>query len=227
MTPPATTTRTPPTATTAPPARPAPARPSPARDRLLRAASALFYAEGLRGVGVDRVIAQASVTRATFYRHFPSKEALVVAYLDGVDRTTRERAGGLPADPADAVGAARWLTHLTAQLADQLCAPGFRGCAFINAAAEYPDPTSGVRTAILAHREWLEVSVTQALSRAGHPDPADACRRWTALRDGAMVAAYLGDPAAARTTLIGAVQDLLTRPPGRSAPWWDPGPTGA
>ena len=48
------------------------ARPAPARDRLLRSASSLFYAEGLRGVGVDRVIADAEVTLATFYRHFPS-----------------------------------------------------------------------------------------------------------------------------------------------------------
>ena len=182
------------------------ARPAPARDRLLRSASSLFYAEGLRGVGVDRVIAAAGVTLATFYRHFPSKEALVVAYLEGVDRATREGAGELP---RDAEGAARWLTHLTALLADQLCTPGFRGCAFINAAAEYPDPGSPIRTAIVVHREWLQASVTEALSRAGHPDAADAGHRWTALRDGAMVAAYLGDPATAQTTLIGAVRDLV------------------
>lgn len=186
-------------------------RPSPARDRLLSTASALFYANGLRGVGVDRVIAEAEVTRATFYRHFPSKEALVVAYLERVDRGTREAAGELPVDPD---GAARWLTHLTAVLADQLCAPGFRGCAFINAAAEYPEPDSPVRTAILVHRRWLETSVHQALTSARHPDPAAAGHRWTALRDGAMVAAYLGDPAEAQRTLIEGARDLLaTRAP--------------
>ncbi len=102
-------------------------RPSEARERLLRTASDLFYAEGLRGVGVDRVIAEATVTRATFYRHFPSKEALVVAYLEGVDRTVRDQAGPVP----DGAAAGEWLLRLTTSFGDQVCRVGFRGCAFM------------------------------------------------------------------------------------------------
>ena len=181
-------------------------RPSPARDRLLRTASSLFYAEGLRGVGVDRVIAEAAVTRATFYRHFPGKEALVVAYLERVDAAVRERAGALP---EDAAGAAAWLLALTEAVGDQVCGAGFRGCAFINAAAEYPDPDSPVRRAVLVHREWLLAEVTAAFRSAGHPDPEEAARRWMVLRDGAMVAGYLADPAPARATLTAGVRDLL------------------
>ena len=52
----------------------APAKPSAARERLLETASRIFYAEGIHAVGVDRVIGEAHVTRATFYRHFPAKE---------------------------------------------------------------------------------------------------------------------------------------------------------
>ncbi len=181
-------------------------RPSAARERLLRTASALFYAEGLRGVGVDRVVADAAVTRATFYRHFPSKEALVVAYLEEVDRSVREAVGPVP-DDAD--GAAAWLLALTGTLGDQVCLAGFRGCAFINAAAEYPDPASAPRRAVLAHRTWLEEQVTTAFAGTGHPDPAAAMRRWMVLRDGAMVAGYLDDPGAARAALDSGVRDLL------------------
>lgn len=191
--------------------------PSPARDRLLAAASALFYAEGLRGVGVDRVIERASVTRATFYRHFPGKEALVVAYLEATDRAVRERAGALPdaAGPDAARAAGQWLLALSAAMTEQFCTAGFRGCAFINAAAEYPEPGSAVRAAVLAHRTWLLATVTAALRTAGHPAPDAAARRWMALRDGATVAGYLGDPAAARDTFAAAVRDLLAADPAR------------
>ena len=60
-------------------------RVSEPRDRLLRTASGIFYAKGIHAVGVDEIVATAGVTRATFYRHFPGKEDLVVAYLTSAD----------------------------------------------------------------------------------------------------------------------------------------------
>jgi AcrR family transcriptional regulator len=181
-------------------------RTSEARARLLRTASALFYAEGLRSVGVDRVIAEAEVTRATFYRHFPGKEDLVVAYLEGVDQAVRQGAGPVPAEPG---AAARWLLALSGLVGDQVCRIGFRGCAFINAAAEYPDPGSPVRQAVRVHREWLESAVRTAFAAAGHRDPTEAARHWLVLRDGAMVAGYLADPAQAQAALDAGVRNLL------------------
>jgi AcrR family transcriptional regulator len=62
---------------------------TPARERILAAASRLFYAHGLRGVGVDAVIAESGVAKATLYRHFPSKDDLAIAYLDTVDEQWR------------------------------------------------------------------------------------------------------------------------------------------
>ena len=183
-------------------------RTSEARERLLRTASALFYAEGLRGVGVDRVVAEASVTRATFYRHFPGKEDLVVAYLEGVDRAVREQAGEVPAGASEA---AAWLLRFTTAVGATVCGAGFRGCPFINAAAEHPDPDSAVRRAVRAHRTWLEDDVRAAFTAAGHPDPAGAARRWLVLRDGAMVAGYLADPALAQATLDDGVRELLAQ----------------
>ncbi len=66
---------------------------SEARTRLLSTASRLFYAEGLHSVGIDRIIATAGVTRATLYRHFPSKDDLLVAYLTQADEAVRARVG--------------------------------------------------------------------------------------------------------------------------------------
>ncbi len=192
------------------PAGPADARPtrgpSAARARLLRTASDLFYADGVHAVGVDRVITEAGITRATFYRHFPGKEALVVAYLQAADRAVREAVGEVPQDPG---AAGEWLTGMTLQVADQLCRPGFRGCPFINAAAEFPDPASPVRRVVREHRDWLQGVATQALRRAGHPDAQEGGRRWMALRDGAMVSGYLDDAQAARVTLHDAVDELV------------------
>ena len=65
------------------------ARPSEARLKLLRTATRIFYAEGIHAVGVDRIIAEAKVTRATFYRHFPSKDDLILAYLREVHQLER------------------------------------------------------------------------------------------------------------------------------------------
>jgi AcrR family transcriptional regulator len=185
----------------------APTRPSAARERLLRTAAELFYAEGLHTVGVDRIVGAAGITRATFYRHFPGKEDLVVAYLRGVDDAVREYVGSPPADAAAAVDQ---LNRLTAAIGGELCRPGFRGCAFINAAAEHPDPGDPVHRAVADHRSWLAGTVTHAFRTAGHPEPEEAARRYMMLRDGAMVAGYLGNARAAAATLAAGVNDLLS-----------------
>ena len=118
---------------------------SAARERLLATASELFYREGIHSVGVDRIIAEAGVTRATFYRHFPSKESLVEAYLGVEDANIRS---ALEAAEASGADAAPLVGLVIEALADDVARHHTRGCPFINAAAEYPDAASGVRTAV-------------------------------------------------------------------------------
>ncbi|TVT46222.1 TetR/AcrR family transcriptional regulator [Amycolatopsis rhizosphaerae] len=178
-------------------------RPSEARERLLRTASELFYAEGIRAVGVDRVLAEANVTRATFYRHFPSKDDLVVAYLRTVDEAARAVAARAKPGPER-------LRATVAEMAELVCSPGFRGCAFINAAAEFPDPDSPVHRAVTEHREWLGSLFVHDLAEAGHPDPEGAAAHLMMLRDGAMVAGYLADADRARATLIRGLDAILS-----------------
>ena len=183
-----------------------PGRPSAARERLLRTASALFYTEGIHAVGVDRIVAQAQVTRATFYRHFPGKEELVLAYLRAQDDALRAQLG---ADPRDAAEASTLLHAAVDAMGGEICRTGFRGCPFINAAAEYPDADHPVHVLVVAHRAWFESVARRALERSGHPRAREAAHTFMMLRDGAMVAGYLDDARRAADGLRAAVDALV------------------
>ncbi|MDO0924987.1 TetR/AcrR family transcriptional regulator [Streptomyces sp. TG1A-8] len=181
-------------------------RPSAARTRLLNTASRLFYTEGIRAVGVDRVMDEAEIARGTFYRHFQGKDDLVQAYLTATDQQIRDRVEAVRAEigsPAD------FLRTVAAGIGQELCSAGFRGCPFINAAAEYPDPHSGVHQAVLRHRAWFRDVLQDACRELAVADPAKAADTLVALRDGAMVAGYLGDAKTAGATLAHGVGILL------------------
>ncbi len=182
-------------------------RPSEARTRLLTTAIGIFYAEGIHSVGVDRIIAEAKVTRATFYRHFPGKEDLILAYLREVHAMDRGQidaaiaaAGPSPVDQALAVART---------IAAGIQAPGFRGCAFLNAAAEYPDEAHPVHQEIIAHRQWFLDTLTTLMARV-HQETADpAARHFVMLRDGAMAAGCLFDPGLVVETFLRGIEGLL------------------
>src|SRR4051812_49622011 len=97
---------------------------SEARLRLLTTATRIFYAEGIHAVGVDRIIAEAKVTRATFYRHFPGKEDLILAYLREVHQHDRSH---VEAAVAAGPSAAETLVAVAGSIAGRIQSPGFRG----------------------------------------------------------------------------------------------------
>ena len=167
-----------------------PGKPSAARERILSTASRLFYATGIRAVGVDRVIAEAQVARMTFFRHFPTKDDLVLAFLSRqVERAradltqVREAAG--PEWPRAVLG---WVL---AGVTTEPAAAGFRGCEFINTAAEFCDPAHPVRTVVADHRAWIRDAMQEALTALGHPRPRSTAELLLTLRTGAIVAASL------------------------------------
>jgi AcrR family transcriptional regulator len=180
---------------------------SEARTRLLNTATRLFYAEGLHAVGVDRVIAEAPVTRATFYRHFPSKDDLLVAYLTQADEAIRARTD---AARSSGTGADEIIRSVAQSISDDIQRPGFRGCAFLNAAAEYPDPNHPVHQAVLRHRDWFQTTMTELFSETGKIDAEPAARHFVMLRDGAMTAGCLSDPRPICATFLRGVEGLLT-----------------
>lgn len=179
---------------------------SQARARLLDTATQLFYAEGLHAVGVDRVIAEAQVTRATLYRHFPSKDHLLVAYLGGADEAIRQRVADLRDQDHDSD---RIVRDVARSIADDIARPGFRGCAFLNAAAEYPDPEHAVHQAVLKHRDWFLATMIELFSGIGKTDSEPAARHFVMLRDGAMSAGCLADPHVVGETFLRGVEGLL------------------
>ena len=170
-------------------------RVSAARERILDTAFRLFYAHGLRAVGVDLIIAESGVAKATFYKHFPAKDDLVLAYLDKVDGVWT----GQLHDAADAAGpdAADQLVGMFGALSSACRRDGYRGCAFINAAAE-SKPGTPVHERTVRHKQQVLAWVRALAEEAGAHDPEELARALTLLLDGGLASGALdADPEAA------------------------------
>ncbi|MFI8305433.1 TetR/AcrR family transcriptional regulator [Streptomyces sp. NPDC085927] len=185
---------------------------SEARSRLLSTATKIFYAEGIHSVGIDRITAEAQVTRATLYRHFSGKEELILAYLQQADRAIR---GQVATAQASTRSAADRVRAVSRSIVEGIQSPGFRGCAFLNAVAEYPDPAHPVHQAVLAHRQWFLNTVTDLLAQTGDAAADAAGRQFVMLRDGAMAAGCLFDPRLISETFLHGVEGILQ---ARTAP---------
>jgi AcrR family transcriptional regulator len=191
----------------------------PARDRILETAFRLFYAHGPRGVGVDTVIAESGVAKATLYKHFPRKEDLVLAYLEKVDQVwfgaLRAAARTAGDDPrAQLVG-------MFDALASACRREGYHGCAFINTAAESGSGTD-VHARTVEHKQVVRAWVTDLARRARATDPDLLARQLTLLVDGGLTSGVLdADPATppAAKAAAQALVDLAcgARPPGARA----------
>lgn len=173
----------------------------PPRERLLGTASRLFYAEGITGVGVDRIVSDAATTRATMYRHFDGKQDLVVAWLEAEDETIR---GYFTAAAAGTDDPSLLMDAVIDGIVADATRYHTRGCPFINAAAEYPDPDSPVRQVVTRHRTWFHDTLAEVAQAAGLSDPDAVASALVLLRDAALVGVHLDGadavvPAFART----------------------------
>ena len=181
-------------------------RESPARRRILDTATALFYGEGVHTVGIDRIIAVAGVAKATFYHHFPAKDDLVRAYLQEQHRLQRQSIETLNAKtpaPREA------LERIFDYMGKVGTGPDYRGCPFINVAAEYPDPAHPVRQVVAEQRDWVRATYRQLLADAGDADPERTAGILMLLRDGLAVGSDLDDPVAIRASTREAVARIL------------------
>jgi AcrR family transcriptional regulator len=174
-----------------------------ARRRLLDTATRLFYAGGIHAVGIDRIIAEAGVAKATFYKHFPSKDDLVVAYLEEIDRLGRAQVAAHPKQsPRERISA------IMERISAAVAVRDWRGCPFVNAAAEYPDRESPVRKAINARREWYHDTLRSLLVEDGDPNPSLTAALLVAISDGLLESAYLDGPENV-PALVGEALDRL------------------
>jgi AcrR family transcriptional regulator len=180
------------------------------RERIIEAAAELFYAQGIRAVSAEKIIAKVGITKVTFYRHFPTKDDLIVAYLERRARWERDAVGG--ARRAAAGEVPEVFRMIAEGIGAESCSPGFRGCPFINAAAEYADPEHPVRQVVHSHRQWFKDVIEEMLEEIGVTDPADTADQLVMLRDGAMVRGYLSDPRTVGSSLHNAVRSLIGLP---------------
>jgi AcrR family transcriptional regulator len=186
-------------------------------ERILDAASVLFYAEGLHAVSAEKILSEAGTTKVTFYRHYPSKVDLMVAYLDR--ESERARAGVAMARELAGGDDAEAFRLIAEGFGTETCSPGFRGCPFINAAAEYADPAHPVRLAVARHRRWLTQTIEEMLAGSGVDDVSLVADELLMLRDGAAVGGNLGDPTIVSRALYNAGRAIVAfhRRPGSRA----------
>jgi AcrR family transcriptional regulator len=169
-----------------------------AKVRILETADLLFYSEGIRTVGIDRLISTSKVTKATFYKHFGSKDRLILMYIEARHVTEVERFDAILEAYPTGEAALRAIVALTIS---DIASPGFRGDAFLNAATEFSEDRHPVRSVVLRHREWLTGFLAELLQDLGHRMPGDAADDFILARDGAMSGGYAGDPIAASASL--------------------------
>jgi AcrR family transcriptional regulator len=180
----------------------------PVRERILDAAAELYYADGIRAVSADKLIAAAHVSKVTFYRHFPSKNDLVAAYL--ALRADEERAAVLATREEFANDPAAVLMRYAEVVGHVATTPGFRGCPFINAAAELPEDDHPGRIVIGEHRTWLIGQATELLIALDVDSARAKAEQLMMLRDGAMVSGYLSqNPDQISSALIAAARAII------------------
>ena len=173
------------------------AAPSQVRDRILAAAYELFSRHGIRAVGIDAIIHHSGVAKMTLYRHFPSKEDLVLAFLD--QRWSLWTGGWLTNELERRATTARdRLLAIFDVFDDWFRTPGFEGCAFINVMLETTDADSPVRRATVGYLKQTREYVEGLARAAGVADPVGFAAQWHMLMKGSIVTACEGDVDAAK-----------------------------
>jgi AcrR family transcriptional regulator len=170
---------------------------SPARERILATAYELFARRGIRGVGIDELVDRADVAKATFYRHFPSKDDLVLAFLQRREQLwtrawVEDEARKRGETPEEQLLAIFDLFHEWFQRDD------FEGCSFVNVLLEFPDETHPLGRASADHLETIRSVVRQLAEEAGLRDPEQFALSWHILMKGSIVQRGEGDREAAK-----------------------------
>jgi len=166
-----------------------------AGERILRAATKLFYARGINAVGVDAIALEAGVSKRTLYKHYASKETLVAAYLTAQFRHIA---------PSDAPAREQILGQFE-RLERSFARPDFRGCPYVNAVSEIGDPKHGAHAIAAQFKEQRRQWFRALAERLGVADADDLATQLMILHEGAFATALVrGDPKVARSARAAA-----------------------
>lgn len=183
------------------------APPHDVRERILQTASRLFYERGVRAVGVDLVVLEARVAKASLYRHFPTKDDLVVAFLEREDAEFWAQwdavAAPLARDPAAELDA------LMGWIGARLGRSNYRGCPQINVAGEFAEQEHPARQVSRRHMQTLRVSLLGVAKRLKVPRPERLAAELAVLVNGAFVSAGLLAPEESTDVLRAAARGLV------------------
>jgi AcrR family transcriptional regulator len=188
------------------------------RTRVLETAAELFYERGFHAVGVDLIIDRAGVAKTTLYRHFPSKDDLVVAYLE--DANARFWAWFDGAVDPD-LPPREQLVGVFEAVAKLATSPACLGCTFQVTAAEFPEAGHPGHATARAHKQAVRMRLRDLATAAGARDPAELADGLLLLMDGAFAAARMyrrAGPAAQVTAVARALIDAHIPAPGRPRP---------
>jgi AcrR family transcriptional regulator len=186
------------------------------REQILETASRLFYRDGIRAVGVDTIVAESGVAKMTLYRHFPSKDALVVAYLERSQARFREWMEGLIAPHAG--NPRRALEAVFEGVVDLTRSPECLGCAFLGTAAEFPQLKHPGHRKAMDHKRAVLARLAELASAAGAHNPAGLAEQLLLLMDGAWGAVRMFGPRSHASRVAEAARALIaahTAPGGK------------
>ncbi|MFN3400833.1 MAG: TetR/AcrR family transcriptional regulator [Ferrovibrio sp.] len=180
-----------------------------AADKIRRTARELFYAEGIRAVGVDEIVTKAGVTKPSLYRAFPSKDELAAAYLRDYDAEFWQRFEAR-LDAAGRDNPRAGLMDFLQSLNDRASAANYRGCGLSNTAVEYPDDAHPARRVSEDHKRKLRLKLAELAADMGADDPKQLGDSLMLLIEGAFVSGQIfhagGGPARA---LVDAATRLI------------------
>ena len=177
------------------------------RARILDVAGRLFYVRGIRAVGLAEIVTAAGCGKNVLYRHFATKDELVLAYLhamaDRLDPAMEQAVAGLARVPSGA------LVAVAREVAAQVVAPEFRGCPFRNYLREMRDDTDARGRFARAEIAPLRARVDALVDELGTDDPAAVAAQVWLVLEGLYASAPYGDPVEAATAAVGLVQEIL------------------
>ncbi len=183
------------------------------RDELVEKATTIFYRNGFQATGMDMLVAETGISKTSIYKHFKTKDDLIIATLKLRDEFLRgwlfNRMAELASAPRDQ------LIAMFDALDEWFSEPDFHGCMFAKACSEFQDPDHPINREATDHVAKLTAQLTEIAGRAGLPEPEDIARRLSLLKEGAVVMATMGHesrPAQeAKAIALGIVRDAEAR----------------
>lgn len=160
----------------------------PPKQKLFQKAARLFYKHGYRAIGVDTIAAESGIGKMTLYRHYPSKDDLIVAYLKDSDETFWENFEQITKDattPRDK------LLAFFESLQDYIKTPACYGCPFLNVATEYPETDHPGHKIALEHKQSVRAKFRGLAKEAGAREPEVLADQLFLLMDGAYMASRM------------------------------------